>query len=168
MGMISILIRVTNEQLEDFLENSARLEEYVNSEDMENNETKLDLDKSWDGINYILTNHGIRTIQAAIPPLSWVIFSGQELDVEQDMGYGPAQYLKTEQVTEVYRELAKISRAEFRNKYDHSKMNDNEVYPSGWQDSDDEKDYLADNFEELKKFYSKAVQERQAIITFLT
>ena len=47
-------------------------------------------------------------------------------------------------------------------------MNEKEVYPSGWQDIDDEKDYLADNFEKLKKFYSQAVQEKQAIITFLT
>src|SRR5215471_4886646 len=109
MSMICILIRVTNEQLQNFLQNSSLLEEFVDSEDIHENDNLLDIDKSWDAINFLLTGHALDTIEQAEPPLSKIIFSGQVIDEEQDMGYGPAHYLTTEQVKEISAALSKIS-----------------------------------------------------------
>jgi hypothetical protein len=168
MSMIGIFLRVTNEQLEGFLENSSLLEEYIDSEEMDDNETKLDVDKAWDGINFILTDNGLQTIEEADSPLSSIIFSSQIVDEEQDLGYGPAQYLTPEQVIEVSEALTKISREEFRKNYDHVKMNKQGVYPQAWSDDEDERDYLANYFQDIKAFYAKAVQEGQAIITYIS
>lgn len=168
MSMIGILLRVTNEQLESFLIDSALLEEFADAEDIEESGSQLDLDKSWDAINFLLTGHSVDTIETAEPPLSQVLFSGQLVDEEQDMGYGPAHYLTPEQVNEVSTALSMISASDFRQRYDADKLNEKGVYPQAWEDNEDEKDYLADNFEDLKTFYSKAAEEGQAIVAYIT
>jgi hypothetical protein len=167
MSMIGIILRVANQQLNDFLNDSALLEEFSDSEGIEESGNQLDLDKSWDAINFLLTGHSLDTIETAEPPLSQIIFSGQIIDEDQDMGYGPAQYLKPEQVREINTALSKVSILDFRQKYNAGKMNEKGVYPQAWQDDEDEKDYLCDNFENLKAFYEKASQEGQAIITYI-
>jgi hypothetical protein len=55
MGMIGNVIRVSQEELNSFLNNSETLENKVYADDNYEAEWFLDLDKSWDGINYILT-----------------------------------------------------------------------------------------------------------------
>src|SRR5215204_1776440 len=157
MGMVAILVRVTNDQLTSFLKDSSLLEKHIDSDEIDDSKTLLDLDKSWDGILYLLTNNGINTIEEAQPPLSNVLFSGQIIDEEQDMGYGPAQYLTPEQVKEISLALSNITDDELRKKYNAGEMNEKDVYPQGWDDGADEIDYLIDYFVELKEFYSEAV-----------
>ena len=64
--------------------------------------------------------------------------------------------------------LSKISRSDFRQRFDATKMNEKGVYPQAWQNNEGEKDYLTENFDDLKRFYSKAAQEGQAIVTYIT
>lgn len=166
--MVGILIRVTNDQLTSFLKDSSLLEKYVDSEEMGDSETLLDLDKSWDGILYLLTSHGINTIEEAHPPLSNVLFSGQIIDEDQDMGYGPAQYLTPEQVKEINGALVNITIDELRKKYNAEEMNEKDVYPQGWDNGADEIDYLVDYFVELKDFYTEAANNGEAIVTYIS
>lgn len=167
MGMIGILLRVTNEQLKNFLIDSSLLEVFADAEGLEESGNQLDLDKSWDAINFLLTGHSLDTIEAAEPPLSRIIFSGQLIDEDQDMGYGPAHYLTPEQVREINTTLSKISILEFRERYSADKLNDKGVYPQAWEDDEGEKDYLCEYFDNLKAFYAKAAQEGQAIVTYI-
>lgn len=168
MGMVSILVRVTNTQLESFLKDSSLLEKYINSDEVEETERLIDLDKSWDGILYLLTGHGLNTIEEAEGPLANVLFSGQIIDEDQDMGYGPAQYLTPEQVKEINGPLSEISPDELRKKYSAEVMNEKEVYPQGWENGKEEEDYLMDYFDELKTFYSTAANNREAIISYIS
>lgn len=168
MSMIGILLRITDKQLEDFIADSVLLEEFADADDIEESGSQLDLDKSWDAINFLLTGHSLDTIESAEPPLSGVIFSGQIIDEDQDMGYGPAQYLTPAQVKEVNDALVNISNDEFRRRYDPEKLKDKGVYPQSWGEDEDEKEYLTNYFNDLKIFYSKAAKEGQAIVTFIT
>lgn len=168
MGMISILLRVTNEQLEEFLNDSSLLEEFAYADDIEEGGRQLDLDKSWDAINFLLTGHSLNTLESAEPPLSKVLFSGQLIDEEQDMGYGPAHYLTSEQVKEISSALSVISNSEFRQRYDADRLNGNGVYPQAWANNEDEVSYIADNFEDLKTFYATAAEEGHAIVTYIS
>lgn len=167
MSMIGILLRVTADQLEAFRKDSSLLEKYLDPDEATDGINELNLDKTWDAINFLLTGHGIVTIDKAEPPLSRVIFSGQFIDENQDMGYGPAQYLSPDQVKDVNRELLKISSDDLRKKYDAEKLNENEIYPQAWSDDEGELNYLTENFEELKSFYSDADKGGQAIITYI-
>jgi hypothetical protein len=138
----------------------------VYSEDSESAGDLLDIDKSWEAIFYLLTGHPVAELEEAKPPLSWTLFSGQVIDEEQDMGYGPAQYLTTGQVKQLNKELDKISSETLREKYDGKKMDAAGIYPEVWSETES-LDYVLDYYEQLKEFYKTAEKENKAVITFI-
>lgn len=168
MSMICYLVRVPAGMLELFRKKSSLFESYLDSEDIDKNGHRLDLDKSWDALNYLLTGHTLDTIEEAEPPLSDIIFSGQILDEDQDLGYGPAQYLEPEQVKEIHSALTGISVSDIREKYDAGVMNEKNVYPAAWKDNEEDKNFILDSFEDLKAFYEDAAEEGQSVISFLS
>ncbi len=164
--MIGNLYRVSEKDLEEILKDSSILESKVYADEGENLEDLLDLDKSWEAIFYLLTGCSIAEIEDAQAPLSWSLFSGQIVDEEQDMGYGPAHYLRVDQVKQLDAELDKISIDELKGKYNGQEMNEAGIYPEVW-DREESLDYVTDYFEQLKEFYKIASEENKAVITFL-
>ncbi|KAA3440783.1 YfbM family protein [Rufibacter hautae] len=166
MGMIGNLYRVSPEELEEILRNSSILEDKVYSEDQISSEYLLDLDKSWEGIFYLLTGFGINDMEEVKPPLSWAIFGEQMIDEEQDMGYGPATYRTPEQVKVLNLALATISEDTLHERYNSKAMMEAGVYPQIW-DQEEAFEYLQENFKQLKEFYAIAEKEQNAVISFL-
>jgi hypothetical protein len=166
MGMIGNLFRVTAKDLKEILNDSSLLENKVYSDGNDSMNDLLDIDKSWEAIFYLLTGHPVAEIEEAKPPLSWTLFSGQLVDENQDMGYGPAHYLTPEQVKQLNQELDKISIETLRKKYDGKQMNDEGVYPEIW-DEPESVDYVLENFEQLKEFYRTAERQNMGVITFI-
>ena len=166
MGMICNLLRVTNSELEGFLKDSSSLESVIyNEETDEENPNLTDIDKSWDGIIFLLTGESFSNVDH---PLTKVLFSGQFIDEEQDLGYGPAHYLTPDQVADLNNQISKITVAELKLKYNPERMADLEVYPAVWKDEGDEAfEYLGESFISLQKVYSEATRNGEAIITFL-
>lgn len=166
MGMIAYLVRVTSEELAEILHDSSALESKVGAQGSDSGDI-LDIDKAWEAIFYLLTGHPLAEIEEAKPPLSWSLFSGQFVDENQDMGYGPAHYLTTDQVSQLNRALDKITRDDLRQRYDGPAMNQAGVYPEGW-DEPESLDYVLDYFDQLKDFYKIADKESNAVITFIS
>ena len=166
MGMIGNVIRVSQEELNDFLNNSETLEHKIYTNENYEAEWFLDLDKSWDGINYILTGEIIGGLEKEPNELQRALFSFQILDEEQDLGYGPAQYLSSSQVKETYSELEKITDDVLKSKINGSEMNKIGIYPEIWTESESH-EFLVDSFKKFKEFYKKASENNQAIITYL-
>lgn len=163
MSMIGNLLRVTKAELEGYLKDSLLLENNIYHDNI--NPNLVDIDKAWDGIIFLLTGQGIAN---ADHPLLRVLFSGQIIDEEQDLGYGPAHYLTSEQVAELNKEISKITMADLKQKYDPKKMMELEVYPTIWEQEGGEAfDYLSENFANLQQVYSDATKNGEAIITFL-
>jgi hypothetical protein len=167
MSMIGNLFRVTTKDLEEILNDSSLLESKVCSEDSNSMKDLLEIDKSWEAIFYLLTGHPVAEIEDAKPPLSWSLFSGQIIDEDQDMGYGPAHFITIEQVKQLNKELDKITGDDIRQKYDGKKMNDVGIYPEIW-DEPESLNYILDNFELLKEFYRTAEKENKGAITFIS
>lgn len=163
MGMIGNLLRVTRSELEDYLKDSSLLEDKIYDDETET-ENLTDIDKSWDGIIFLLTGQGVATAEHH---LVRVLFSGQLIDEEQDLGYGPAHYLTPEEVEELNHEISKITVADLKLKYNPEKMKALEVYPIIWDEGDDAFDYIADGFLQVQKAFADATNKREAIITFL-
>lgn len=134
MSMIGNLFRLTTKHLEDILNDSSLLEDKVYSEDSRSMNDLLNIDKSWEAIFYLLTGHPVAEIEDAKSPLSWSLFSGQIVDAEQDMGYGPVHYRTAEQVKQLYIELGRINRDNLRLKYGGKKMNQTGIYPEVWDE----------------------------------
>ncbi len=163
MSMIGNLLRVSKIELEDYLKDSSLLENRI-YEDESENENLIDLDKSWDGILFLLTGQSLAT---AKQNLVSVLFSRQIIDEKQDLGYGPAHYLTPEQVVELNNEISIITIDDLKQRFNPEKMIELDVYPSIWDEGDDAFDYIADGFFALQNAYSEATKNGEAIITFL-
>lgn len=161
MGMIANLLRVTTAELETYLHDSSLLEERIYDENAFEDQNLNDVDKAWDGIIFLLTG---QNIQNADHPLVQVLFSGQLIDEEQDLGYGPGHYLTSDQVKHLSEQISKITTEDLKNKYNSKTMNELDVYPIWDEDSFD---YLDENFKLLQQIYAEAANNDQAIITFL-
>lgn len=162
MSMIGNLLRVTKSELEDYLEDSSLLEGKIYDEAA--HENLFDIDKSWDGIIFLLTGQSLANAQHN---LVRVLFSGQIIDEEQDLGYGPAHYLTAEQVVELNNEISVITIADLKEKFNPQKMIELEVYPTIWDEGDDAFDYVVDGFLTVQNVFANATKNGEAIITFL-
>lgn len=163
MSMIGNLLRVTKSELGDYLKDSSLLEEKIYDDETEN-ENLVDIDKSWDGIIFLLTGQGFATAEHN---LVRVLFSGQIIDEEQDLGYGPAHYLTPEQVIELNNEISTITIDDLKQKFNPKKMTELDVYPPIWKEGNDAFDYVVDGFLTLQNVFADASKNREAIITFL-
>jgi hypothetical protein len=161
--MIGNLLRVTNAELEAYLEDSSLLEERIYNEGEEADPALIDIDKSWEGILFLLTGQNLESLAH---PMGQVLFSGQSIDEDQDLGYGPGQYLTPGQVKEVDTELSKITVAELTKKFDPKRMTELEIYPDIWE-GEGILDYLLEYFKEVQGIYATAAKNNEAIITFI-
>ncbi|MFV0388966.1 MAG: DUF1877 family protein [Pyrinomonadaceae bacterium] len=87
---------------------------------------------------FLLTGQSLATSEHN---LVRILFSGQLIDEEQDLGYGPAHYLTPEQVAELNNEISTITIADLKQNFDPKKMTEQEVYPTIW-DEGEERMYL--------------------------
>ena len=163
MGMILELLRATPAEFEAYVKDSSLLEEKFYG-DSEGDLTIINLDKSWEGILFLLTGQGLKKNQH---PMLRVLFSGQNVDENMDMGYGPAEYLTAEQVKEVYAELSAITEEELTARFDPARMTELHIYPEIWQE-EGILYYLLAFFNELRTFYAKAAENNQVVITAIT
>ena len=162
MSMIGNLLRITEAELEMCLKNSAVLENRIYNDESENDQL-VDIDKSWEGIIFLLTGQNLSN---AVHPFVSVLFSGQLIDEEQDLGYGPAHYLTPEQVVQLNNEISKITTDELRMRFDPDKMSVLEIYPMIWEE-DEAFEYISDGFLTLQQVFSNAAKRGEAIVTFL-
>lgn len=167
MGMIGYLLRIEAKELDTILEDSSKLEEIIDRAMDESRPELIDLDKAWEGLLYMLTGHGLSTLEEAVPPLSWTLFSGQTVDEEQDLGYGPGNYCTVDQVKAVNNALQNISDGEMKNRFNAEAMKKENIYPGGIWAERDITDYLLQYFHSLKAFYQEAAEKSQAVITFI-
>lgn len=166
MGMIGNYLRVTKEELENYLADSTLLENRVYDAENQNDNNLIDIDKAWEGLFFILTDKSVATAEEASAPLKWILTTQQEIDSDQDMGYGPATYTTIEQTNELANALNEISVDELRNKYNGKLMMEMGIYPNIW-DNNESLEYLIENFSTLKNFYNKASTENQAVVFFI-
>ena len=167
MGMTGNLLRVTNDELEKYLKDSSLLENNIyNDETDGENPNLVDIDKAWEGIIFLLTGQSLAN---ADHPLLNVLFSGQLIDDEQDLGYGPAHYLTPEQVKDLNDQITDITTADLKQKYDPRRMSELEIYPTIWEEEGDGAfEYLSEYFINLQEAYLEAAKNGEAIITFIS
>lgn len=162
MGMIANFLRVSESELNDYLKDSSLLADNIYSD--EENTNLTDIDKSWGGILFLLTGQGLEELDH---PLSRILFSGELIDEDQDLGYGPAHYLTVLEVKEIYNEISQITPEELRGRYDAGKMEELGIYPNIWDDDQESLNYLLDSYNDVLEVYSEAAKNNQAIITFI-
>ncbi len=167
MGMCSCHIRIDNKQFEEFRNSPHLLEEFLNDENIYESENCIWLEKAWDGILYILNGKGMHGID--INDINGrVVFSGQVFDEEENIfGYGPTHFLTPSQVKESGELLQKWTKEGVLSRVNHREMKELEIYPDIWGD-EESSEYLFENFVELQEFYKHAVNNSEAVISFVS
>lgn len=164
MSMVGNLLRVSENELEAYIKDSKALENRIYNEEDSKDPNLVDIEKAWAGILYLLTNQNIDELDH---PLASVFFSGQLIDEDQDLGYGPANYLSPKQVSDLNSQISKISTEDLKKNFDSKKMTELEIYPTIWDEGEDAFEYLSEYFKVLQRVYSEATKNDEAIITFI-
>ena len=165
--MIGNIARVTTEELNSFRSDSSLLEQKLDSENIYEAKWFLDIDKAWEGIQFVLTGTGMAEFDLSPGVLERALFSGQLLDESQNLGYGPAHFLDSIQVLETNAELQKLDNTEIVSRIKIDEMVSANIYPDIWNEPESVS-FLVESIEELKTFYAIAASEEQAIIFFIS
>jgi Domain of unknown function (DUF1877) len=163
MSMIGYFLALKAEQIDELVRDPAVVAAFV-AEAVEDQDELgadfLDIDKSWQGIHFLLTG----TARDGEPPLSWVMLAPTQIG--EDVGAGPARLLMPDQVAEVSKALAAITPDKLKKRCDWQLMNDSEIYPQNWRVGDEE--YLAENFARAKKLYESAARRRMGVVQWVS
>lgn len=166
MSTIGYLLAVKSEQGDDLVRDPASVASFV-AEAVEDQDELgadfVDIDKSWHAIHFLLTG----VVAGGEAPWSWVVFAptsiGENVGPAGDVS---ARVLMPNQVVEVSKALAPLTADKLKRKCDLRAMNDREIYPRGWRSGDE--DYIAENFNHLKKLYEAAARRRMAIVQWIS
>src|SRR5262245_11686990 len=130
--------------------------------DSSNGHEELEIDKAWHGLHFLLTG----TAWEGSFPLNFIVVGGDE--VGDDLGYGPARALRSEDVAKVDAALDPLTTDELRRRFDASRMSELEIYPFGWShDPDGELQYLLEFYGELRAFVRRTAERGHGLLVFL-
>ena len=121
----------------------------------------VDLDKSWDGLNFCL--------KQLVPSLGCKNLFEDGLPVGGvEIGYGPALSLSSDQVAHIARCYRGLSGEDLLAKFAPSKMSD--VYPRQLWVRDDEfcRSYIVDNFNALNAFVQQTAENKLGMLVLYT
>jgi hypothetical protein len=163
MGMTANFIRVTPSELESYLADSRLLADRIYAV-VENDSTRYDIDKSWDGILFLLTGKNSSDTSA---PLSRLIFSNQLIDKQQDLGTGPAHYLTPQEVSDLNEQIKMVIPSSLKQNFNATAMKELGVYPNNVWDEEEVDEYLIEYFETVQEIFAVASGNGEAIITFI-
>src|SRR5690349_11334743 len=99
MGMIIVFHLARREQLSSLLASPEQVTDFLRDsggEDVGLSENRLDLDKAWHGLHFLLTG----TDWGGTPPLNFIVAGGETIG-DVDVGYGPARAFTPEQLAEI-------------------------------------------------------------------
>jgi hypothetical protein len=120
---------------------------------------ELDIEKAWHGIHFLLCG----VIDEAPPPLGDAVLGGTEIG--PDLGYGPARYLEPYRVKAVAEALEAIQPKAFAARFDASRLQEHQIYPSAW--SQDCKEWIEGAYSELRGFYAAAAKKGLAVLLYI-
>ncbi len=156
--MVANLKKISSDELNKLLKDPSDLTNILFEEDSDT----YDLDKSWHAIHYLL-NGSVWEFSS----LAGSIFLGGDVISDEDMGYGPARYFSSSQVKEISLELEKIDSKSLFENYSSMLKQGDEIYP-GFQDNDEDREYVEHYFKGLKAFCEKASNEKMCLISYMT
>lgn len=163
MSMIGHYLKLSSEQLAEIVGNPSKAGDLAYPEDGNYPLDALDIDKSWHLIHFLLNGE----TWGGEGPLADAVLGGHELP-DTDAGYGPFRYLEPEEVKSTAEALAAVSSAVLWSRFDAQRVQDAEIYPTPWGGDEGDREYIEQNFEALKKYFSEAAGSGSALLLYLS
>lgn len=164
MSIYCTLRRVSMDKIASYQADSALMEADFYSENFSYVQ-ELDIDKSWDGLAYLLT--GKSGTQVDDYSIGTAIIGQTVIDKNQDLGYGPARFNNSIEVKSLNEKLKIIDEDFLSVRFDPKRMNELAIYPEIWDDVH-AFDYLKEYFFEVQSFYQHASWSNEGIISILS
>ncbi|MGG3800170.1 YfbM family protein [Metabacillus fastidiosus] len=163
MGMTASYFRISTELLEHIKLHPEQIEEIIfESEKLQ--EIECDIDKAWHGIYFLLT--GEKNSEDFLnTSLGEVVLGGTAIG--NDLGYGPLRYLEADEAAEIFHALKHITVDDFSERFNAEQLNEQDIYPMYDEWTEDDKDYLLENYEELFQYFKEAVNNKEAILLLI-
>ena len=156
MGMVGAYMRVSAEELIGLVQEPDRFEQLLEDE-----ERQTDIDKAWHGLYFLLTGE-TDLDEIDRHSLGKAVFGGDVIDEETGVAY-----LTPTEVKDLSTRLQYIELDALEARYDVVTMNEQELYPFEREWGIEEKQYLLDQFDELKRVFAQASREREALVTWI-
>ncbi|MHC5537219.1 YfbM family protein [Singulisphaera rosea] len=132
---------------------------YPDDESLEVGDLRLDIDKTWNILHYLLHDEPLGRGEIGLD----CVLGGIELTPE-DGGFGPARYLRRDEVRAIAEVLDRLTFPSLWSRYDPAEGERAELY---WSDTPESEDYVRGHYAALQRFFSTARQEGQAVILWL-
>ena len=160
MSMTGNYLPVSGDQLDDLLDGSLDINKLLLISGAFNPEI-VSIDKSWNGIEVLLASKA----EDETDPLAIAVIGGQPIN-DEDLGYGPAMFLTSDQVKDIADELDRIDDAAFEELFDSFDWSAADIYPQ-MSGSEDDKQYLTYYFSRLRYVFRLARDNSSAMVQFL-
>jgi hypothetical protein len=161
MSMTAALVALPAEKLAEFKEHPELIGDFF-FERLEggDEDAVLDIDKSWQGIHFLLTGEQYKGAE----PHSLPVLGGTEIG--EELAYGPARYLEPAQVEAAARLLGDVTLEQLRQRYNPKSLELARIYPNGFwmKERDQAFEYLAHWYEHLRRFYAEAATRGDAML----
>jgi hypothetical protein len=154
--MIASLKSVDSKKLQELLANPDGLTSYLYEEDAR----ACDVDKAWHAIHFLL-NKAVWEFSS----IGGSVFLGGVPISDEDVGYGPARYFSADESVAISEELAEIKNSVLLENFG-ALVSESEIYP-GFSDNEEDRDYITQNFAQLKEFCAEVAKSGNSIITYM-
>ncbi len=159
MSMIQHYKQVTQDKILEIDKDTSIIPQILHDN---KNYPQLNIDKSWDGIHFLLTGKMIGDKFDQSNPLEWVMAGWGEWGLE--VGYGASRFVAPKEVTQLSHILSELKDDDLKKRFDPVKMNDIGIYPDGIWDEENILNWLMDNFHQVKDFYIDAAKKGNAVL----
>jgi hypothetical protein len=166
MSMNGNFRALPDEELNALLANPSQVEQLLYASffgGSSNGHDEIEIDKAWHGLHFLLTG----TAREGDFPLNFIVVGGEE--VGDDLGYGPARAVRSEDVHKIDTALEPLTAEELRQRFDADRMSALEIYPFGWShDPDGELQYLLEFYGELRAFVRRTAERGHGLLVYLS
>ncbi|WP_338751074.1 YfbM family protein [Bacillus sp. FJAT-52991] len=163
MGMIASYYRISNEFIEHLTTHPNEVETFL-YEVEEVSKKEVDIDKAWHGIYFLLT--GEAQLGAAVDSTEGDAILGGK-PIGRDLGMGPCRYLPSDEVKEIYDTLKNISVNDLSEQFDVEALNEADIYPMYGEWTEEDKDYIVDNYQELVRYFEEAAHNEEGMLLLI-
>ena len=161
MGMIGHYFRTSSENMEHL-----KLEEldlYAFLDTLDESE-QLDIDKTWQAIQFTLTGTTGETDETAEKPWGNLVI-GNDYIIPYEF---PLSFISAKEVREIAEAMKAMDEAEFRKIFDFKKMVSINIYPLVYGEDEEEFfDYVYGYFAEMRKFFFEAAAMGLAVAFYI-
>lgn len=159
--MIGNFKQISPSQLEELMNGSSVVKDMIYRDTDESLNNHLVIDKTWHGIHFLLTGKVWR--KGGI--LGNAIMGGVEIG--DDLGYGPARYLRPHEVKETSDALELVKECDLKSKFNPDEIMKKKVYPFSSRCDEVDLEYILPYFRELKSFYKNCAKNGNVMLIYI-